>query len=54
MQQDGLTALMVATNKGYEDEIEALLEGGADVNYTHEVRNLLPVYYKRAVHACLG
>jgi hypothetical protein len=28
---------MMATNKGYVNEIEALLEGDADVNYPHEV-----------------
>ena len=30
---------MVATNKGYVEEMDALLEGGADVNATHEVKN---------------
>ena len=28
---------MVATNKGYVEEMDALLEGGADVNATHKV-----------------
>ena len=28
---------MIATNKNYKEEIDALLEGGADVNYPHEV-----------------
>ena len=31
---------MVATNKSYKEEIDALLEGGADVNATHEVRKV--------------
>ena len=30
---------MAATNKGYEKEIDALLEGGAQVNITHKVSN---------------
>lgn len=30
---------MVATNKGYVEEMDALLEGGADVNATHKVKN---------------
>ena len=29
---------MIATNNGYEKEIEALLDGDADVNYPHEVK----------------
>ena len=29
---------MIATNKSYVSEIEALLEGDADVNYPHEVK----------------
>ena len=32
---------MVAINKGYVEEMDALLEGGADVNATHKV------YYKK-------
>ena len=31
---------MVATNKGYMEEIDALLEGGADVNITHKVQKI--------------
>ena len=31
---------MVATNKGYKEEIDALLEGGADVNVKHKVRKV--------------
>lgn len=29
---------MVSANKGYKSEIDALLSGGADVNYVHKVR----------------
>ena len=36
--QDGLTALMVAADKGYLSIVEALLDGGANVNYKHQVR----------------
>jgi hypothetical protein len=32
---------MVATNKGYVEEMDALLEGGADVNATHKVRKMI-------------
>ena len=35
--QDGLTSLMVAADKGYQSIVEALLEGGVDVNYKHQV-----------------
>ena len=35
--QDGLTALMVAADKGYLSIVEALLDGGANVNYKHQV-----------------
>ena len=37
MQQDGLTALMVAANKNYVGVADALLEGGADPNQPHQV-----------------
>ena len=36
-EQDGLTALMVAANKGYKEVVDALLEGGANVHYRHPV-----------------
>lgn len=39
--QDGLTAMMVATDKGNQSIVEVLLEGGADVNYKHQVRLML-------------
>ena len=32
---------MVAANEGYMNEVEALLEGGADVNYIHKVSSLV-------------
>ena len=34
---------MVATNKGYMEEMDALLKGGADVNATHEVKKLISI-----------
>ena len=33
--------MMVATDKGNQSIVEVLLEGGADVNYKHQVRLML-------------
>ena len=40
---------MVATNKGYVEEVDALLEGGADVNATHKVNNSHINHYSKFV-----
>ena len=31
---------MVAADKGYQNVVEALLEGGVDVNYKHQVSDI--------------
>ena len=38
LYQDGLTALMVATSKNYEEIVDALVRGGANVNHPHAVK----------------
>jgi hypothetical protein len=44
---------MVAADKGYLSVVEALLEGGVDVNYKHQVGCLFSGYYIGCMHACL-
>ena len=36
--QDGATALILAAQNGYTEIVKTLVEGGANVNYTVEVR----------------
>ena len=41
---------MVAANKGYKEVVDALLEGGANVHYQHEVCEACIVLIAREVH----
>jgi len=43
LPQEGRTALILASHKGYVNVVELLLAAGADFNHQDEVRNLVIV-----------